>query len=74
MEIVCIILFFIVINWILFMVEIMINMFIKIIKFFNFFYCCNIQFYIVFDGGNDLNDMKFQISYKRMKQRFEMVM
>lgn len=46
----------------------------KIIKFFNLLHCCNIQPYIVFDGGNDPNDMKFQTSRKRMKERLEMAM
>ncbi|XP_052676530.1 protein asteroid homolog 1-like isoform X1 [Crassostrea angulata] len=46
----------------------------KIIKFFNLLHCYNIQPYIVFDGGNDPNDMKFQTSHKRMKQRLEMAM
>lgn len=46
----------------------------KIIKFFKLLHCCNIQPYIVFDGGNDANDMKFQTNRKRMKERLEMAM
>lgn len=46
----------------------------KIIKFFNLLHCCNIQSYIVFDGGNDPSNMKFQTNHKRMKERLVMAM
>lgn len=48
----------------------------EITEFFRLLHSCNIELYVVFDGGtcNDPNDMKFQTIQKRMKQKLENAM
>lgn len=44
---------------------------IEITEFFRLLHSCNIELYVVFDGGNDPKDMKFQTLQERMKQKLE---
>lgn len=43
----------------------------EITEFFRLLHFCNIELYVVFDGGNDPNDLKFQTLQERMKQKLE---
>lgn len=45
----------------------------KVREFFSLFHTCNIQPYVVLDGGNKPNDIKFETILKRMKHRLELV-
>lgn len=44
---------------------------IEITEFFRLLHSCNIELYVVFDGGNDPKDMKFQTLQERMKQKLK---
>lgn len=46
----------------------------KIKEFFSLLSSCNIQPYVVFDGGYEQDDKKFQTILKRVQQRLEMAM
>lgn len=44
----------------------------KIREFFSLLQSCNIQPYVVFDGGNEPNEKKFQTVLSRIERRLEM--
>lgn len=44
----------------------------KIREFFSLLHSCNIKPYVVFDGGNEPNDKKFQTLLNRIERRLEM--
>ena len=46
----------------------------KIKEFFNTLQSCNIEPYVVFDGGYEQDDKKFKTILKRVEQRLEMAM
>lgn len=50
----------------------MTSMLIKSGNFFSLLQSCNIQPYVVFDGGNEPNDKKFQTTLNRIERRLEM--
>lgn len=47
---------------------------IRIKEFFSILHACNIQPYVVIDGGYEQDDRKFQTIHARMQQRLEMAM